>query len=212
MKIIAVMNQKGGAGKTTLAVHLATAAQLAGLDAVVLDMDMQGTAEAWSSWRQERAGKDSPAVIGAKAATLPRWLGEIEKEGAALAVIDTPPLAEGQATKAAQIADLILIPCRPAGFDLHAMQLTADLARTIRKPAFVVFNAGPPRKAAVYDEATETVSALGIEVAPGRISERAIFKSAILDGLTAQEAEPGGKGAAEVAALWHWIAETLSLK
>ncbi len=212
MKTIAVMNQKGGAGKSTLAVHIATAAFLAGKPTVILDMDQQGTAEAWFSWRQEKQHKEDPAVIGAKAATLPRWLGEVQKKGAQLAVIDTPPLAEGQAIKAAQSADLILIPCRPSGFDIHAMSLTADLAKTTGKPAYVVFNAGPPRKASIYDEAAEAMTALGVALAPVRVSERSVFKLAVTAGQSVQEMEPHGKAAAEIAALWLWLAQTLRLK
>ena len=61
MKVIAVVSQKGGAGKTTLALHIAVAAERAGLSAAVLDMDPQGTAERWSEWRKE----EPPAVVAA---------------------------------------------------------------------------------------------------------------------------------------------------
>ena len=68
MRTIAVVSQKGGAGKTTLALHIAVAAELAGYSTVLLDMDPQGTAEAWSDWREEAP----PVVIPAKQRLSPR--------------------------------------------------------------------------------------------------------------------------------------------
>ena len=148
MKIVAVVSQKGGAGKTTLALHIAVAAEHAGLSAAILDMDPQGTAERWSEWRKE----EPPAVVAAKATTLARRLEQAKAGEGDIVVIDTPPLAQTEAREAARIADLILIPCRPSAFDLDAIRITADLANDIRKPAFVVVNAGPPHGTSVYKD------------------------------------------------------------
>ena len=156
MKIIAIVSQKGGAGKTTLALHIAVAAERAGLSAAILDMDPQGTAERWSEWRKE----EPPAVVAAKATTLARRIEQARGADGDLVVIDTPPLAQTEAREAARIADLILIPCRPSAFDLDAIRITADLANDIRKPAFVVVNAGPPHGTSVYRDVAETVEAL----------------------------------------------------
>jgi chromosome partitioning protein len=208
MKTIAVISQKGGAGKTTLALHVAVAAELAGFATAMLDMDPQGTAEAWAAWRQDKP----PEVIGAKSSTLPRTLERAANSGADLVVIDTPPLAQAEARAAAQAADLILIPCRPRPFDLHAIRTTADLALGIHKPAFVIFNAGPPRGTAAYIEADEVATMIGFQVAPVRLTERAAFHVATRDGKSAQEIEPEGKAAAEVAALWNWLRLQLNLQ
>lgn len=89
MKVVAVVSQKGGAGKTTLALHIAVAAEQAGLSAAILDMDPQGTAERWSEWRKE----EPPAVAAAKATTLNRRLEQARAGEGDLVVIDTPPLA-----------------------------------------------------------------------------------------------------------------------
>lgn len=212
MLTVAVMNQKGGAGKSTLTVHIATAAHAAGRPSAILDMDQQGTAEAWSGWRKRTTGEVEPPVFAAKVPTLEDWLGRVKKAGAELTVIDTPPLAQGEAIEAARLADLILIPCRPAGFDLHAIKLTANLAKTARTPAYAIFNAGPPRKAAIYDESAQMIGAYGLALAPVRLSDRAAFRQAVGSGQAAQEIEPGGKAAAEVAAVWTWIAKTLNLQ
>lgn len=208
MKVIAIVSQKGGAGKTTLALHIAVAAERAGLSAAILDMDPQGTAERWSEWRKE----EPPAVVAAKATTLARRIEQARGADGDLVVIDTPPLAQTEAREAARIADLILIPCRPSAFDLDAIRITADLANDIRKPAFVVVNAGPPHGTSVYRDVAETVERFGLKVAPARLAERAAFRHAVREGKAVLETEPDGKAAEEVGALWTWIAGQLDIK
>ena len=207
MKVVAIVSQKGGAGKTTLALHVAVAAERWGLSAAILDMDPQGTAERWSEWRNE----EPPAVVAAKATTLNRRLEQARAGEGDLVVIDTPPLAQTEAREAARIADLILIPCRPSAFDLDAIRITADLANDIRKPAFVVVNAGPPHGTAVYRDVAETVERFGLKVAPPRLAERAAFRHAVREGKSVQELEPDSKAAEEVAILWEWIAGQLGI-
>jgi chromosome partitioning protein len=207
MRTIAVISQKGGAGKTTLALHIAVAAELAGYSTVLIDMDPQGTAEAWSEWRKEAP----PTVIPAKTATLARTLARAAEHGAEFAVIDTPPLAEAEARTAAKSADLVLVPCRPNAFDLHSIRTTTDLTRFAAKPAFALFNAGPVAAARLYAETTELVIEIGMKVAPVRLSERATFRHSTGSGLAAQETEPQGKAAGEVDALWRWICQQVSM-
>src|SRR5690349_8270844 len=189
MRTVAVVSQKGGAGKTTLALHMAVAAEQSGYSAVLIDMDPQGTAEAWSEWRKEAP----PVVIPAKTATLTRTLEKAGQYGAELIVMDTPPLAEAEARAAARTADLVLVPCRPNAFDLHSIRTTADLTRFAAKPAFAVFNAGPIAAPRLYAETADLVTEIGLQVAPVRLSERAAFRHATGSGQAAQEIEPDGK-------------------
>ena len=141
MRTIAVVSQKGGAGKTTLAVHLATEASRSNV-ALIVDTDPQATASRWAEWR----GGGDPEVIDCGAPTLLAGnLARARELDAEIAVIDTPPHADAMARQAAKLSDLILVPCRPRAFDLAALEATAELIRSSRTPAFVVFNAGPPR-------------------------------------------------------------------
>lgn len=207
MRTIAIISQKGGAGKTTLALHIAVAAELAGYSTVLLDMDPQGTAEAWSEWRKEAP----PVVIPAKTATLSRTLEKAALHGAGIIVIDTPPLAEAEARAAAKIADLVLVPCRPNAFDIHSIKTTTDLTRFAAKPAFAVFNAGPVAASRLYTETAELVTEIGLKVGPFRLSERAAFRHATGSGQAAQEIEPKGKAAGEVESLWQWICQQIGM-
>jgi chromosome partitioning protein len=207
MRTIAVISQKGGAGKTTLALHIAVAAELAGYSTVLLDMDPQGTAEAWSEWRKEAP----PVVIPAKVGTLARTMEKAISHGADLIIMDTPPLAEAEARAAAKIADLVLVPCRPNAFDVHSITTTTDLTRFAARPAFAIFNAGPVSATKLYAETAEVVTEIGLPVVPHRLSERAAFRHATGSGQTAQETEPSGKAAAEVAVLWAWICQQMDM-
>jgi len=200
MKTIAIISQKGGAGKTTLAVHLATAAALAGHNAAIIDLDPQGTAASWGDRRQA----DVPEVVSGQAARLSVLIDAAKGNGADFLVVDTAPNADQTALRAAQSADVVLIPCRAATFDLEAIKATLTLSQLAQRPAFVVLNAIPPRSG-VGREAAEGLMAQGAQVAPVMLSQRAAFTHGVIDGRTAQEFEPQGKAAEEVASLYAWL-------
>jgi len=208
MRTAAIISQKGGAGKTTLAIHLAAAASAAGLVALVVDTDPQATACTWHAWR----GDADPDVIDCAAHTLlPKKLQQVAALGAELAVIDTPPHADIMAREACKAADLLLIPCRPRAFDLDAVRTTAELAAASKKPAFLIFMAGPPRAPLVYQEASELVERFGLKVAPVILPERAAFHHSVGAGKTASEIDPHGKAAEDIAALWAWVCQQVNM-
>src|SRR5690349_6010196 len=136
MKVVAVVSQKGGAGKTTLAVHLATCAFLAGQRVALVDLDPQATARRWGDKREA----DGPEVVSDHPSRLTPLLDTARGNGAELVIVDTAPNADQAALGAARAADLVLVPCRPAAFDLEAIEATLDLAAIAKKPASVVLN------------------------------------------------------------------------
>ena len=207
MKTVAVISQKGGAGKTTLALHLAVAGHLAGYDSGLIDVDPQGTAETWGSWRND----EPPSVIGAKAATLGRTLERARTARAEFVVIDTPPLAQAEARAAADHADIILVPCQLRIFDLDAIRVTAGLVASAGKPAFVVFNRTPSRAPNLYAQGVEAVGGMGMKAAPTMLVERAAYHHAEQEGKAAQEIAPAGKAAVEVGELWNWLCRELAI-
>jgi chromosome partitioning protein len=200
MKTIAILSQKGGAGKTTLALHLAVAAVQDHLNTLVVDLDPQASAAKWG----DRRKAELPVVVSSHASRLGSVLDNARANEGQLAILDTAPHSDSIAVQAARAADLILVPCRPAILDLEAIATTLDLVRTASKPALAVLNAIAP-VGTEADEAAEAITELGAEVCPVRLVSRVAFSRALLTGLTAQEFEPEGKAAGEIQSLHKFI-------
>lgn len=207
MKTIAILSQKGGTGKTTLALHLAVAAEAGGHTAVVIDLDPQSSAGGWGESRKAHG----PTVAIAHAPRLTSILEAAATNGATLALLDTAPHAEGTALAAAQAADVILIPCRPGILDLRAIGATIQIARLANKPTAVVLNGCPAQGRGLADEAAEAVRGYGAEVASIRLTHRAAFTHALAGGLVAQEYEPDGKAAQEISELYRWTCQFVGM-
>lgn len=200
MKIVAIISQKGGTGKSTLAVHLATAAVAAGCTAAIIDLDPQATVASWG----DRRTADAPEVVSGQAVRLPALIKAAEENGADLLLLDTAPNADQAASLAARAADVVLIPCRPAAFDLEAIETTLLLTKATGKPAWVVLNAVPARSN-IGKEAATGLTERGAQVAPPYLTHRAAFAHGVIDGRTAQEFEPAGKAAEEIEQLYKWL-------
>lgn len=201
MRTIAILSQKGGTGKTTISLHLAVAAQQAGQAAVVIDLDPQASS---AGWKDSRSGEE-PVVISVPASRLPHALQAAVDGGADLVIIDTAPHSGEVALAAAEVADLVLIPCRPGILDLRAIGSTARIVKLAGKPAYVVLNTVPPRASNVLADASAAVAVHGLSVAPVALQQRAAYAHALTAGQTAQEYERGGKAAGEIASLYKWL-------
>ena len=206
MKIIAILSGKGGAGKTTLAVHLGVAAENAGHTTAIIDLDPQASALTWKDNRES----ETPAVVSAQASRLPQLVDAAEQNGADIVFIDTAPHSEAAALAAARTAELVLIPCRPAILDLHAIGTTVEIARIAEVPAVVILNAVPARSV-LADEARAAIQTYQVETPPCQLGQRIAFVHALTAGLTAQEYEPNGKAAAEIKTLYEYIAKKIGV-
>lgn len=211
MQTLAILSQKGGAGKTTLSVHLAVAAQNAGFRTAIIDLDPQANARKWGDRREVE-----PQVISDHAERLGDLKRVAEEGGADLLIIDTAPNADRASLLAAKAADFILIPCRPAIFDIEAIEATRDVVALAKKQAAVVINAAPHKRNGFHDrrtiEAMEGLSSIGATVAPQVIEYRNPFSDALNDGRTAQELDPKGKAAKEIAELFKWTCQQASMQ
>lgn len=207
MPTIAIISQKGGAGKTTLAIHLAAAAERAGQVSLIIDTDPQATASQWAEWRKGV----SPEVIDSAPPRIAAKVEAAKAQGASFLVIDTPPHADSAATRAMEVADLVLVPCRPSAFDLAAIRTTIQLAKLVGKEAHVVFTAGPPNAPRIYKDARDLVTGFGAQCCPVLLPDRAVYRHASAAGATAFELEPGGKAAREVEHLHMWTCEQLNM-
>ena len=194
MDVIAIIAQKGGTGKTTLALSMAVAAHRAGRTAAIIDLDPQASASNWG----DRRKANQPAIVSAQPARLLQILEAAEESGADLIVIDTPPRAEQAAIAAARAAHLVLVPCRPSIFDLETFSTTLDLIAAVgSKPLAAVLNAVPTR-GKKRQQAAQALKELDISVCPEVFGARVAFDHANTVGLSAQEYEPASKAAEEI--------------
>jgi chromosome partitioning protein len=201
LDILAIISQKGGAGKTTLAVNLAVAAERADVPTVIIDLDPQASAK---TWHDLRGRKDAPVVVSAQASRMQEVIEVARSNGAEFVIIDTAPHSESGALGAARAADLVLIPCRPAILDLKAIGTSGDLAALAKKEAVVVLNA-VPHQGKLAEEAGEAVRGYGLSIAPIRLTQRAAYVHSLTAGQAALEFEPDGKAAQEILELYKWM-------
>ncbi len=204
MKTIALIAQKGGVGKTTIAVNLAVAA---GIPTVLFDLDQQESAVMWADRREI----DAPHVEFLTERRLPEGLRAARQGKFLLAVIDTPPAAGPQAYTAAQAADLVLIPCRPSLVDLDAIRRTAQLIKSAGKPAFVVFNAAPHSATTLLEDARAIIEEAGLTVCPVVLRERSLYRASWPLGRTVVETQPKSKAASEMCDLRDWVFSELKV-
>ena len=208
MKVLGLLARKGGAGKTTLAIHFAVMAQASGKRVLLVDLDPQCSSAGW--WRARDA--ETPQLVETEPDKLRDILDAARADGIDLVVLDTRPSVEADAVQVAMLADLIVVPTRPAILDLRAILETLSIVKG--RKAHVVLNACPaPRgtvEAPAATDARQALKAFGVPVAPATISQRATFSHALVGGLAATEAEPRGKAANEMRALWRYIEKELA--
>ena len=188
MKVIAVLNQKGGSGKTTIATHLARALQLQGSSVLLVDSDKQGSARDWSA-----VDESNPVtVIGLDRPTLDRDLKNISDKD--FVVIDGSPQATDLAVSAIKAADFVLIPVQPSPYDIWA---TSDLVDLVKqriemtdnklKSAFVVSRAIKNTK--IGSEVSEVLIEYGLPVLNAKIVQRIAYPNSAAIGKTVFETE-----------------------
>jgi chromosome partitioning protein len=203
LKTVALLSQKGGSGKSTLAVHLAVIAQATGRRTVIVDLDPQRSAAAW--WETRTA--ETPEMVETTPGELRAVLDAARADGVALCVVDTRPSAGADTATAAALADLVLIPTRPAIFDLRAIAATVDIVTATKVAAFIVLNGTPaPRgvgEASTTTDARRALADYGTPVAPVSIGLRAALAHALVDGRAVNEFDPTGKAALEMTKLWQ---------
>jgi len=208
MQIISFVSQKGGSGKTTIALHVAVAAEQKGHKVALIDIDPQASVTAWHEGRDA----DSPLLAQGNIADLPGLIDECRKSEIDLAIIDTAPHID--ALDAAKVSDFLVIPCRPTILDLRAIAPSIDIAIQAKVPVAVVLSSCPAirgfAEAAIVKEARQTLANdYEILVWSGQISQRVAYHYALIDGRAAQEFEPKGKSAQEISALWFWLGKEL---
>jgi chromosome partitioning protein len=203
MDVIAVIAQKGGTGKTTVVLSLAVEAERRGVTVAVIDLDPQATATNWGDRREA----ETPVIVSAQPARLRHVLKAAQDQGAQLVLIDTPARSEQAALEAAKAAQLVLVPCRPAIYDLETVATTAGLVGYAGgRPVAVILNGVPPR-GTKGEQAADVIRSLTLLVCPASFGYRAAFNDAGALGLTAAEYEPEGKAAREIEQVYEFMSK-----
>jgi chromosome partitioning protein len=206
-KIIAVANLKGGATKSTTTINLAVAAESAGIPAGIIDVDARQQASAvWSDSRQS----PRPPVYSAVYTRLPKEIADLEREGAALILIDCPADNADIAKEAIRVADLVLIPTQATPTGLRYVPATHDIAASLQKPTAVLL-CGVETQLKEFGEAKAFIENNGLALAPMHISKAVSSYRYHSAGLGITEAEPNSKAAQEVRSLLEWISILLDL-
>ncbi|HEY0206505.1 MAG TPA: ParA family protein [Acetobacteraceae bacterium] len=199
MRVIVVASRKGGAGKTTLATHLAVEAERAGAGPVgVVDTDaMHGLAHWW-----DRRTAASP-ILAHPLPNLAAALDALRGQGVRLVFVDTPPQLSTDVSASVGFADLVVVPVQPSPDDLAAVGVTVELIQAARRPMVFVLNRTKPR-VRLTGQAAINLSQHGT-VAPVEVADRAVYAGAKVDGRTAPELDPAGLAAGEMTALWSYL-------
>lgn len=202
MKIVAFMGQKGGTGKTTLAVHAAVAAGQDGHKVVLIDTDPQQSATFWGDNRK----LETPVVATATPSQLPEVLAAARAEGMTLAILDSAPHSSPNASEVARLADFIVIPTRASAFDLAAADSTVKIVKSVNKPFGFVLNAIDQKVAESGEALDFLTSQYGGSIAPYKVGNRIAFARSIATGQGATEFDiTEGKARGEIELLWRWI-------
>ncbi len=200
-RVLTVAQQKGGAGKTTLAAHLAVAWTALGKSVAVVDIDPQMSLTLWYRLRETRRG-DAGAGLLVNQIKGWRVRNAVEKLASEhdIVVIDSPPHAETEARVAVRAANLVVVPVQPSPMDVWATRPTLILAAEEKTAAVMVLNRVPTR-AKLTDEMLEEIAAMDAELAKSRIGNRVVFAAALAEGRAVGEVQPSSRAAAEIAAL-----------
>jgi chromosome partitioning protein len=211
MHTIVLTTQKGGAGKSTLAISLACAAIDAGHNVRLIETDQQGTLSNW----QARRGHAEPRVEPVYAAgDIAERLKALTAEGVTITIIDTAGGVGIATSTAIRNADLCLIPARPNVADIEATAVTVAEVRRAGTPFAFILNQTPIRGQRLAGAADALgVTALDIPdvVAQPFIVMRNDHQDALSAGLAVGEYAPSGKSAEEIRSLWSWIESRLGI-
>jgi chromosome partitioning protein len=196
--VIAIAQQKGGAGKSTVAANLAATLAAGRQKIALLDTDPQASLSRWAALRE---GREGVAAISFEAPSGWRVTGAIDrlKRSHDVVIMDTAPHADTDSKVAIRAADLVIIPMQPAGPDLWASEATLKLAAAEKKPARILLNR-VPAQGRLKDVIMAELAARKLELLGPGLGNRTAYATAFMQGLGVSEAAARSAAAEEIAA------------
>lgn len=209
MHIIAVAAQKGGVGKSTMAQCLAVEGLKEGRRTAIIDMDPQQSVAKWGA-RRVTKGIPVPAVIASGERPVKTIVAELTAQGAALIIIDTPPLVTPQLNAALEMATGVVLVTRPNPMDLEALLETFAIVQRLRRTAAAVITQAPPaaQRARAMTLTRGRLEKAGVQTCPDALTYTLSYPYAQAESLALQEREPTSKARAELAEVWGWLKRT----
>jgi chromosome partitioning protein len=205
MHIIALVTQKGGTGKSSLALSLAVAAAESGLKVALFDIDPQGTVEEWF----KRRSVDTPEVYSLRWSYLSSHLYRLSRQGYDLIIVDTPGADSDAASEAMKEAHFCLLPVRPSVADIEASKRTVRYLNDLNKPFAFVLNQCPTGgRTSRTANAKMALQLLGGLCEP-TLAHRSDHMDALASGLGVTEFAPSGKASDEIRAVLNWLTKRL---
>ena len=197
-KVITISQQKGGTGKTTLAVHLAMGfVKYHNYKVAVVDTDPQGSLGKWFMIRTEK--KITNENLTFKTASL--WGAQYEsntlKKNNDIVIIDTPPKIESDARPSIEASDLVLIPMTPSHVDFWATEAIIDIAKKANKKIMIQINRANQRSKLIV-KTNDYIKSLNVPAVEGIIGNRQIYASSMGEGKTAVEKQKKGSAVDEI--------------
>lgn len=215
LKVVAVLSEKGGSGKTTITENLAVQAAQEGEEVVLIDIDPQANAAKWGDRREpddEKREAMNPKVVAAQYARLEATIRTAQRYGATFIVIDGPGHNSPAMKAAAEQADFVLVTTRPETNDVETLGLVRDALTLAGNPPSAVNFAQAPIRGNYEIEAGEVVEKLyGFSVCPVVVHNLRAYANATAPGKSASEIEPNGKAAEEVRELYKFVCEQLNM-
>jgi len=210
MNVLAFASRKGGAGKSTLAAHLAVHVYRRTRACLLVDDDPQGSLTLWNELRAEYALPLKTVKRG-----ITHIVEKAERNGAEWVFIDTPPNTSVSVVEAIEAATLVIIPCRPGLFDIDAVQETIAFAQQAGTPYAVVINAAPPKRQDVEVPAVASARKYLVQwevpVWGGQITHRASFSLALGEAQDVKDYMLDPCSAGEIAGLWSAIEKSVKV-
>lgn len=189
--VIALAQQKGGVGKSTLAIHMAVEMTERGRRVAIVDLDPQGTAMKWRS----RRVAEQPIVVSSEPARLSKTIADLADYQ--FVFLDLPGRRSPGVNEGLRLSDFVIVPARPLDIDIEASFETIAACQRMKRPYAFAMTSAPPggRRAKQF---TNMIREKGLPVIPAIVTELLAYPDAITEGLGVSEWEPDGKASAEI--------------